>query len=393
MTVRRLRVLIFITKLELGGAQRKQIYFTRHLPHDQFDVRLLAGSGGMLDSEAREQTGGRVILWDSVKHRISPFWDITSVFKLVRFLKRESIDLLYTHSSKAGVIGRIAGALAGVKVIHHYHGFAFHDRQNPILRAFYVAVESFASRFADLHLADSRQNIQKALKNGIGRADRFEVLRCGIDVEELTREPPDPAWLRQQLGIPPGAPVVGTVGNFKPQKSPLDLARVAVAVRARRPDVWFVLAGDGPLRPDVERFLRQTGHANAVLLPGWRRDLASLYSLMDVFYLMSLWEGLPTVVSEAKWFGVPVVATAVDGTVEVIEDGVTGFLVPPAGVPAAADRILALLSDADLRKSITASARANLLPEYDLRSAVPNLSGVMRSLFHFQNAETVKMSE
>lgn len=377
MSDRKIRVLIFITRLELGGAQKKQLYFMRHLSREKFDVSLLAGSGGMLDAEARQIPGARVFLWDSVRHQIHPFWDLWAVFKLARFLKKESIDVVYTHSSKAGVIGRLAARLAGVKVVHHYHGFAFHERQNLILRAFYVAVEKFAAGCADLLLCDAHENIQKALANGIGRPEQFQVLRCGIDTQELLRIPADSAGLRQEFQIPASAPVVGTVGNFKSQKSPMDLLRVAETVISRRPDTFFFLAGDGPERPMLESRIAQSSHPRQIILAGWRRDIASVYQLMDVFYLMSLWEGLPTVLSEAKWFGVPVVATAVDGTKEAIEDGVTGFLVPPGAVDLASDRIISLLTNPDIRRSVGSTAKSKLFPEYDLKNTLPNLEHIL----------------
>jgi glycosyltransferase involved in cell wall biosynthesis len=185
------------------------------------------------------------------------------------------------------------------------------------------------------------------------------VIRAGIDLAAFVGRSDDSA-VRDRLGIPSRAQLVTQVGNFKPQKAPLDFVRVAAAVAVRHPEVWYVMVGDGPLRPAAEELARSLGVADRMVFCGWWDDVPALLETTAVAVLTSIHEGLPCSVVEARAAGVPVVATAVDGTPEVIASGVNGYLAPAGDVVAMAQFVCRLLGDPDERARMANAARDGL---------------------------------
>jgi glycosyltransferase involved in cell wall biosynthesis len=179
--------------------------------------------------------------------------------------------------------------------------------------------------------------------------------------------------------VAPATPVVSSVGNFKPQKAPLDFVRVAAEVARHVPEATFVMAGDGPLRARAENLAAELGLAGRVVFCGWWDDVPGLLAASALSVLTSRHEGLPRAAVESLAAGVPVVATAVDGTVEVVRHGVNGFLGPPGGVTELAGRVTALLRDPGLRDRLARSA-AEGLEEFDIDRMVRDQEELYRWL-------------
>lgn len=378
---RRYRILHLITRLDLGGAQENTLFCAGHHDRGRFEVSLVAGSGGFLDAEALGIPDARVRLVPYLKHSISPAWDLSALLRLRARFKHDRIDLLHTHSSKAGILGRLAAFLAGVPVIvHTVHGWSFNPTQPAAVRLAYIGLERLAAALTDRLVVVAAVNRDKGLALGIGRRERYRVVHSGIDMETF-RVPRVPrAVMRRSLGFTPGHIVVGTLACLKPQKAPLDFVRAAAAAHARDARLRFVIAGDGELRPQVEALVQELGLQGVLKLLGWRRDVVDLLHAMDLFLLTSLYEGLPRAVLQAMAAGIPVVATAVDGTPEVIEDQRSGLLVPPASPEAAARAVLDLATKGVLRRTCVAGARRRLTESFDVRRMVRDLDGLYLSL-------------
>lgn len=357
---RRLHVHHLITRLELGGAQQNTLHCVTNHDRSRFTVSLAAGPGGILDGEARRIPDAEVGFFPSLHREIRPWADLRFLVSYVRYLKRARVDILHTHSSKAGILGRFAGALAGVPVIiHTVHGWGFNDYQSAPVRAVYVLLEKLAVRCTDLLIAVSRENVERGLAEGIGVPSLYRVIRSGIDVSSFRKPLRPAAEVRKELGIPEGAPVVGTVGNFKPQKAPLDFIKVAAAVSREVPEARFVMLGDGELMGASRDLAASLGIADRVVFAGWRRDVTDCLHSFNVFLLSSLFEGLPRSVLQAMSAGLPVVATAAGGTPEAVRDGVTGHVTARGDVDAMARHVTALLKD---------PARARALGEAGLKA-------------------------
>jgi len=333
----KLRVAHIITQLELGGAQRNTLYTIAHLDPARFEPCLMSGPGGLLDEEAKS-SGVPFFVISTLVRPIRPVKDIRALIALYRHLRHLQPDIVHTHSSKAGILGRFAAYVAGVPVIiHTFHGFGFTPRQNKLLKYLLIRVEKFCSLLSTHLVFVSRENRQEAGTLGIGPGKASSLIRSGISLQG-----PPSSTIRREAGIPENAWVVTSVGNFKPQKNPMDLARTAVGVLEENPEIHFLFVGDGELRPAVESWVRGQPHSENIHFLGWRRDIPEILAASNVFILTSLWEGLPRALVEAFAVKLPAICYAVDGVKEIVDDGKNGYLIIPGDVETAKRRILEL---------------------------------------------------
>lgn len=378
---RRHRVAHVITRLELGGAQQNTLYCVRHHDRARFEVALLAGRGARLDDEALAIPEADVRLVPWLTHRISPIADMRAVLRLRDYFRRARIDLVHTHSSKAGILGRLAANLAAVPVVvHTVHGWSFNATQPRPQRRLYASLERLVAPMTDRILVVAEAHIEVGLREGIGRRRQYGVLRSGIDPETFRAPSTARDVVRRRLGFEPGDFVVGTIANMKPQKAPLDFVETAARMHDVNPSARFFFAGDGELMPQVRARVEAAGLAGVVRLLGWREDVPDLLHAMDALLLPSRFEGLPRVVLQAMAAGRPVVATAVDGTPEVIEDGVTGLLAAPGEHERLAAHLVRLSGNEPLRRELTENARRRLTDEFDIRKMVADLDELYSNL-------------
>ena len=273
---------------------------------------------------------------------MAPARDLAALRRLVTVIRDFRPAIVHTHSSKAGVLGRIAARIGRVPVVvHSIHGFGFTPLQPAPVRALFVTAEKVMSRLTDHFIAVSEINLREGVRLGLFERDEVSVIRSGVTLSRF-RNLDGGDRVRQRLGIPAAAPVVVQVGNFKPQKAPLDFVRMAGRVSRVVSDAWFVMVGDGSLRPAAEELAAALGIADRTVFTGWWDDVPGLLAAARVSVLSSRHEGLPRAAVESLAAGVPVVATAVDGTPEVVHDGVNGCLVAAGDVAGLADRVIAL---------------------------------------------------
>lgn len=374
--MRRLHVHHLITKLELGGAQQNTLYCVRNHDRRKFRVSLGAGPGGVLSAQARSIPDAELSFFPRLRREIRPVDDFRFCVEYARFLRVRGVDILHTHSSKAGVLGRLAAMRAGTPVvIHTVHGWGFHDYQAAPVRALYISLERFAARRTDLLFAVSRENRDRGLAAGIGRPGQYRIVRSGIDIASFRKGTRSRAAVRRELGLRRDDAVVGTVGNFKPQKAPLDFVNAAALVARAVPRAKFVMVGDGELRAGAERLARELGIRRRLIFTGWRHDVADLLQAFDVFALSSLFEGLPRSVLQAASAGLPVVATAAGGTPEAVRHGSTGYVVRPRDVPGLAARVAALLRDPRRAAAMGRAGRSYIGREFEITRMLRDIEG------------------
>ena len=354
-----IRVCHIITQLELGGAQQNTLYTVAHLDRSRFEPMLAAGPGGPLDAEAA-RCGAPVRFIPALRRRISPIHDAAALADLLRMLRRERPDIVHTHSSKAGILGRWAAGLAGVRhIVHTVHGYGFDHAQRRLAREALIALERVTGRLTtSAFVTVSRANLDQGLAMELFPPERVCLIRSGIRLSDF-----GPALRDGDRG----AVTVGMIACLKPQKAPLDFVRVAARVlreSAARPGppIRFALVGDGEMRPAVEALIRAEGIGPHVTLAGWRRDVSALIREFDVLLHTSRWEGLPRVFPEAMASGLPIVATRVDGAEEAVEHGVTGYLAAAGDVEELARRTLDLIRDPVTRRRMGDEARLRTGP-------------------------------
>ncbi|MFH1784743.1 MAG: glycosyltransferase family 4 protein [bacterium] len=343
-----------VTTLELGGAQENTLYTVGHLNKDKYRVVLIHGPEGILENinkipppnQEEHKIGSPFIKHkiDSLIRHINPIKDWKAYRKLKCLFEEENVDIVHTHSSKAGILGRWAAKFAGVPVIiHTFHGFGFHDYQNFLVKKFFIFLEKITARITDKLIAVSEDNIKKGLSYGIGKREQYRLIHSGIQIEKFLDKNIDAQKKKKELGLDINSHIVGMIACFKPQKAPLDFIKMAEIVSTKLEDVQFVLVGDGVLRPEIERAVNERNLKNKVILTGWRTDIPQIMHTFDVFALTSLWEGLPRVIPEAFVSSKPVVATAVDGSKDIVRDGENGYLVSARDMETMAQRVVFLL--------------------------------------------------
>jgi glycosyltransferase involved in cell wall biosynthesis len=272
---------------------------------------------------------------------------------------------LHTWMIHANVIGRVLGRMAGVPII-------ITSRRNVNIGG---SVREYINRWTaglgDRAIAVCELARQVEIEQTGVSPDKVVTIHNGIDVGKFSYPgPQSPAQVRDSFGIPKGVPLVGTVGRFRPQKGLADLLAAMVQVRHLIPSARLLLVGGGELLDDLETKALSSGLGTAVTFAGMRSDVPKILAALDVFVSSSLWEGMPNAILEAMAAGLPVVATAVGGTPEVVEDGVTGLLVPPGDPKALAEAIACLLQDIDLRQQMGQAGRGRVTQHFSIERMV-----------------------
>jgi len=332
----------------------------RRLAAEGYEVTGISAPGP--NAAALEAVGVRFLPWRNATRAWNPVADLRALTELVSLLRRERFDLLHTHNPKPGVIGRVAGRLAGVPlVVNTVHGLYATPEDRLGKRAAVLGLEWLAARCSDVELYQSEEDLRWASRIRLLPAGRGELLGNGTDLEHFDPGQVGPdrvAELRRELGIPPDALVVGTVGRLVVEKGYRELFAAARAVRRAHPGVWFLAVG----APDLEKAdaITEAELAEAagdVVVTGWRDDVRDLLAVMDVFVLASWREGMPRSAIEAAAMGRPLVLTDIRGCREVARHEQEALLVPPRDPDALAGAILRLAADPGLRRRLATEAR------------------------------------
>jgi glycosyltransferase involved in cell wall biosynthesis len=299
---------------------------------------------------------------------------------LQRRIHERRPDIVHTHLSKAGVLGRIAARRAKVPVVvHTYHGHIFEGYfRRPVARGF-LEIEKRLARSTDALLAVSPEIRDQLLTLGIGKPSQWHVIPLGLELDHLLANSTTRPEARAALGLPSDRPIVGIVGRLVPIKAHHTFFQAASLIAQEEPNALFVVAGDGELRGELERAGR-AALGERIRFLGWVSDLPLLYAALDVAVLSSENEGTPVALIEAGAAGLPTVATSVGGVPDVIQDGTTGLLVPAKDQAALAGATVKLLTTPELRRSIGLAARERVRDRYAAEVLVKNLAALYENL-------------
>ncbi|MHB0870804.1 MAG: glycosyltransferase family 4 protein [Chloroflexota bacterium] len=363
-----------VMEATIGGTKRHLLAMVKGLDRSLFQVEVAA-------PQIRSEAFDDVSFTDEVREagirqhfvpmrrEISPASDLSCFLRLLALMVRGRYDVVHTHSSKAGFLGRFAARLAGVKaVIHTPHGFYFLNQRGGPRRGFYLTLERMASRVTDRMIALSSTEMVEAVENGIIPPERIALIENGIQIPPSS-DPASLARLRESLA--PGARyVIGTVARFTPQKGPFDFVRMAGSLVQTLPDAHILWCGDGELRAQVEELARELGLNGRLHLLGYRTDVMDVIQVMDAFVLTSHWEGLPYTILDAMALEKPVVATAAVGTRDIVQDGATGLLTPVGDPEAAARSVARILSDPAEARAMGRAGRQLILRRFSQEAMV-----------------------
>jgi len=348
----------------------------------EFQTTIITGSGDALTDRARA-AGIEVIVEPALRRPVDPRSDLAATARLTALFTQRKFDVVHTHTSKAGVVGRVAARRANVpRIVHTYHGFPFHEFQPALRRSAYVVTERLLGRGTDVVLCTGVAVAAEAVRRRLAPPGRIAAIGVVVDgpaVADATlsaRSAPARSRARTLLGLTdPAIPVVGAVGRLTSQKAPEDfLAAMAMLDRPEAVGVWV---GDGELADRIARLAsRQTGPR--ILLAGERTDVLEILPAFDVFALPSLYEGLPTAVVEAMICGVPVVASDVNAVCDLITPGETGLLVAPRRPDQLAASITRLLDSPEAAGRMAAAACARVTGKYTTAALRASLTNAYR---------------
>jgi glycosyltransferase involved in cell wall biosynthesis len=353
-----------------------------HSRSGAFDAELFFGptygAEGSLVEDARRQ--GLVLRKiPTLLREVNPLADPCALAHLTYAFARGRYDVVHTHSSKAGILGRVAARAARVPiVVHTVHGWGFNDEGASLQPAF-VRAERWCAPLADALIAVSEDAVTEALRRGVGRPEQYTVIRSGVDLTRFARPTGSTRRLREELGIPETARIVGSVMRLSPPKDPMGLVDLLAGVIARIPDVVLVIVGEGPMRAALEDHVATRRLSDRVYLPGLRSDVPEFLALFEVFVFSSGFEGLPRVVPQAMAAGLPVVATDVGGIREAVIDGGTGYLVAPGDREALVARTAELLIDGDRARTMGTAGRAHAT-RFDARTMIAEIEALYHRL-------------
>lgn len=371
-------VLYVITKLELGGAQKQLLSLISRLDTQAFAPFLFTGFDGPLLADALLLPTLRITRSRFLTRPVNPLKDIIAFWQIFLCIRRNKIQIVHTHSSKAGILGRFAAYLAGVPcIVHTVHGWSFHDFQPFHLRLGYIWLERLAARMSGCLITVSAFDKAKGIAKKIGRAHQYALVHYGLEERLCTTEGRS---VREEFEIGDDEIVVGMIACFKPQKAPQDFIELASLIAPKAENVKFLLAGDGILRPRILECIRRHTLEKRVILTGWRRDIPKIITAMDIMVLTSLWEGMPIAVLEAMALSRPVIATHTGGVAEVIHEGETGYLVKPHDVKALAAKVRFLLENSAMRNTIGENAKRSLGRDFSTPEMVFATEGLYRAL-------------
>jgi glycosyltransferase involved in cell wall biosynthesis len=376
-----IKVLHLITHLGVGGAQDNTLLTVKGHSRDRYEVHLAAGQDETDWVDRGREYADAFYLFPALYRSVSPIADIQVLSQLTRFIKEHNYDIVHTHSAKAGTVGRIAARRANVPIIiHTFHSFGwqvahtFHtsSRRNytaSIKKRLYILIERYVASISDALITVSELNKEEAIDLNRAPAENFTNIYSGIDQSRFKVNVNRIEKCRN-LRLNPDQPIVGTIGRLSIQKAPLDFITAAKIVLQQKPDIQFIMVGDGPLAPEVRQAI---GDEPRIKVLGYRDDVPEILSILDVFALSSLWEGLGRALTEAMIMGVPVAVTAVDGVPELVTHQETGLLSPLQDPIQLAKNVVWLLEHPKAAREIGQRAREHVVPNFGVKQMVDKI--------------------
>lgn len=386
------KVIHVITRMDMGGSAQNTLLTCLGIDKRKYQVILVIGSSvesimtdreqGIVSRQLRlaSEAGVRIIIMESLLRRIDPLKDLSAFYFLYRLFKREKPDIVHTHTSKAGIVGRWAAWLARVPVIVHTpHGHVFFGHFKELLSKTFYYVEKFSEPITDCLIALTEGEKKDYFNLNLVSKDKVATIHSGVDTCRFSEIMTDLKETRKRLGLPMDKPVVGFIGWLLPIKGPTLLLEAMKEVWRKYPDAQLVYIGKGEQEAELRLNAQQTGAGSNIHFLGWREDVPELVHMLDILVLPSFNEGMGRVIIEAMAASKPVIGSNVGGIPDLIEHEVNGLLFPVGNTAALSGSILRLLADDEGRRKMGSMGKLKA-GQYDLSDMIDKIEKLYSGL-------------
>ena len=393
--MKKTRIIHIITRLDKGGSAETTLQVVSLLNRERYEVFLAHGLSlesnmGVMEQEVlardlslAEKRGIRVFSIPSLLRRLSLKNDLLAFFSIYRLIKRIKPHIVHTHTSKAGVLGRLAACLARVPIIIHTpHGHVFHSYYGYIMTKIIVLVERILSLMTDKITALTDRERDEHLEQGVASIEKYVIIHSGVMLQQIMNTNIDVETGKKEFDIPQNSNVIGVVGRLVPIKGHKYLVSAAKRIIKEFGNTVFVFVGDGYLEARLQRQAESLGVRKNIIFAGWRNDVIKILGLFDVLVLPSLNEGMGKVLIEGMALGKPIVASSVGGIIDLVKNGDNGILVPPRDSDGLSDAILNLIRNKKLAQELGKNGKAKVYPEYDTTVMIRQIEDLYESLLN-----------
>jgi len=374
-----MRILYIVTAAEFGGAPLHVLQLMKYMVKQGHEVGLVAAPEPRL-MEGAKALGVKIFPNPHFVRPFNPCKDLAALWFVFKAIRQFKPDLVSAHSTKAGFAARFSCAILGIPVIFTAHGWVFTEGKNPLVRYPLVLAEHFASKITKKIICVSKYDKELALRFHVAPEKKLVIIHNGMDPHPYLNS--DGSKIRTFLGLNKKDVLITMVARFVPQKDHNTLLQALNLISNNQYKYKVAFVGDGERKSLLRQEVEKLGLNERVIFLGERRDVPEILAASDIFVLSSNWEGLPRSIIEAMMAGLPVVATKVGGIPELVEDGVTGFLVPPKDPRALAEALQKLIENPDLRRRMGEAGRKKALREFTLDRMLHETERVYREIFN-----------
>ena len=377
--IKRYKVLHIITLFSVGGATENTVFTVKGLRDLGYEVDLATGPNISSEGSMYEYTKKNkipVFTFQKLKRSISLINDFIIIYQLYRFIKTRNYDIVHTHSSKAGVVGRIAAWLAGTKlIIHHNHANPYHRFQSFSVRTTFKLVEKYSSLFCNKIFSVTHTIVDEMVTDKIAPRNKFEVVRSGFDIDKFRNYDNSKDYiLKEKLGIKKNEIVLGMIARLSVIKGHIYLLKAFNEICKAKNNVKLVLIGNGENKENLLKYIDDNNLDDKVIFAGLipPTEVPEYISIIDVVVHTALLEGLPRVFTQSMLMGKPVISFDLDGAHEVIEDGKNGYLIEPLNIGMLTEKILYLIQSQDKIIEFGNYAKNNIKDDFSIEAMVKN---------------------
>lgn len=358
---------LHVTQASIGGTAEYIKLFFKNIDREKFELILVCPSYGSLKEDI-ENMGFKVHVIE-MQRNINIFQDYKCYLKLKLLMKNLNVNIVHCHSSKGGVLGRIAARSNNIPSIYNPHGWSFSMNVGEKKKMAYALIEKMCSKYTTkiINISDYEQSL--ALEYNIAPRDKMVTIYNGIDVQAYS-ENVDRNKMLKKLSIPKDAYIIGMVARLTDSKSPETFLEVAEVLSKKIGNSYFLLVGDGELRDKIENLISSKKLNDRIKITGWVSDVNKYISIFDVGILTSKWEGFGLVLAEYMAAGKPVVASWVGGIPNVIKDNYNGKLIKSLQPSEFVDAIIKIKNNKEIREKFITNATKTVNRDFKIDRVV-----------------------